>query len=260
MNTGIQDAHNLAWKLAGVLREWASPRLLRSDETERRPVAEFNAAQSEHNAVRTRSLLARGGIPAVLGEPGAAGAAGAAGDAARASLAPAIERQRPHFDFQGQALGFRYPPPGGPTRDKPVPPVADVVIYTPAARVGMRGPHGWLERGETRLSPADLSRDGFALLAAAGSAPAWSHVVDRVRLTVPAPIVCFPIATGPVPGALLDPTGGVVEVYGLHGQAAVLLRPDGHVAARLPGADPEDELRQALATSVTGSVEEGIRT
>ena len=39
MNTGIQDAHNLAWKLALVLDGRASDRLLDSYETERRPVA-----------------------------------------------------------------------------------------------------------------------------------------------------------------------------------------------------------------------------
>jgi putative polyketide hydroxylase len=39
MNCGVADAHNLAWKLAGVLGGWASPRLLESYEPERRPVA-----------------------------------------------------------------------------------------------------------------------------------------------------------------------------------------------------------------------------
>ena len=39
MNCGIADAHNLAWKLAGVLAGWASPALLESYEPERRPHA-----------------------------------------------------------------------------------------------------------------------------------------------------------------------------------------------------------------------------
>jgi putative polyketide hydroxylase len=39
MNCGIGDAHNLGWKLAGVLQGWAHARLLNSYETERRPVA-----------------------------------------------------------------------------------------------------------------------------------------------------------------------------------------------------------------------------
>jgi putative polyketide hydroxylase len=39
MNCGVADAHNLAWKLAGVLAGWASPRLLDSYRAERRPHA-----------------------------------------------------------------------------------------------------------------------------------------------------------------------------------------------------------------------------
>jgi hypothetical protein len=67
MNTGIQDAHNLAWKLAAVLSGAAGHHLLASYEAERRPVAAANAALSVNNwreAIR---------IPQALGlDPGAA--------------------------------------------------------------------------------------------------------------------------------------------------------------------------------------------
>jgi putative polyketide hydroxylase len=46
MNTAIQDAHNLAWKLAWVLRGWAGTALLASYEAERRPVGLHNVARS----------------------------------------------------------------------------------------------------------------------------------------------------------------------------------------------------------------------
>ena len=39
MNCGVADAHNFAWKLAGVLAGWAGPALLASYEPERRPHA-----------------------------------------------------------------------------------------------------------------------------------------------------------------------------------------------------------------------------
>jgi putative polyketide hydroxylase len=42
MNTAIQDAFDLGWKLAWVLRGWASADLLDSYETDRRPVARHN--------------------------------------------------------------------------------------------------------------------------------------------------------------------------------------------------------------------------
>jgi len=46
LNTAIHDAHNLAWKLAAVLRGWAREPLLDSYQAERRPVAERNVARS----------------------------------------------------------------------------------------------------------------------------------------------------------------------------------------------------------------------
>jgi hypothetical protein len=68
MNTGIQDAHNLAWKLAAVLHSNAASPLLSTYHSERKPVAQANAALSINNwleAVR---------VPKALGlDPQAAG-------------------------------------------------------------------------------------------------------------------------------------------------------------------------------------------
>lgn len=38
MNTGIQDAHNLAWKIASVIKGVASSSILATYEIERKPV------------------------------------------------------------------------------------------------------------------------------------------------------------------------------------------------------------------------------
>lgn len=46
MNTAVQDAYDLAWKLAWVLNGWAGPELLDSYEDERRPVALHNVTRS----------------------------------------------------------------------------------------------------------------------------------------------------------------------------------------------------------------------
>jgi 2-polyprenyl-6-methoxyphenol hydroxylase-like FAD-dependent oxidoreductase len=45
-NTGVQDAHNLAWKLALVLKGIAGPELLATYDAERRPVSEFTVEQA----------------------------------------------------------------------------------------------------------------------------------------------------------------------------------------------------------------------
>ncbi|MFC0454914.1 FAD-dependent oxidoreductase [Rhodococcus jostii] len=65
MNTAIQSAYDLGWKLAWVLRGWAGPQLLDTYETERRPVAAHNVARSAdpHGGAR----LASQELPADLG-------------------------------------------------------------------------------------------------------------------------------------------------------------------------------------------------
>eukprot|EP00850_Spirogloea_muscicola_P017975 SM000160S02516 [mRNA] locus=s160:75189:78610:+ [translate_table: standard] len=67
MNTGIQDAHNLAWKLAMVHQGLAPEALLETYDAERRPVASTNASLSVTNY---EAALA---VPRVLGlDPAAA--------------------------------------------------------------------------------------------------------------------------------------------------------------------------------------------
>ncbi|CAM6105238.1 unnamed protein product [Calypogeia fissa] len=61
MNTGIQDAHNLAWKLAATLNGYAPPDLLFTYESERRPIAKANTALSVEN------FKAAVAIPTALG-------------------------------------------------------------------------------------------------------------------------------------------------------------------------------------------------
>lgn len=61
MNTGIQDVHNLAWKLGLLLNGVASPSILQTYESERRPVAIFNTELSVENFKAAMS------IPATLG-------------------------------------------------------------------------------------------------------------------------------------------------------------------------------------------------
>ncbi|MDR7920514.1 FAD-dependent monooxygenase, partial [Escherichia coli] len=52
LNSGVQDAHNLAWKLAFVLKGMADEKLLDSYSSERRPIAQSNANFSYGNRLR----------------------------------------------------------------------------------------------------------------------------------------------------------------------------------------------------------------
>lgn len=62
LNSGVQDAHNLAWKLAAVLHDGAPESLLDTYEIERRPVIERFAGQSTHNHFALDHVTAPMGI------------------------------------------------------------------------------------------------------------------------------------------------------------------------------------------------------
>jgi len=65
-NTGVHDAHNLAWKLARVLKGDAGPELLATYESERRPVAQFTVEQAYSRYVtRTAPYLGTDNIQPV---------------------------------------------------------------------------------------------------------------------------------------------------------------------------------------------------
>ncbi|MFG3247123.1 FAD-dependent oxidoreductase [Streptomyces sp. NPDC048187] len=84
-NTGIQDAHNLAWKLAAVLEGWAGEGLLDTYDMERRPVAEATSARAAHRSVEhshpgfAPPVVMGPGGPGGLGGPGGPGGASGAG-------------------------------------------------------------------------------------------------------------------------------------------------------------------------------------
>ena len=113
MNTSIQDAANLGWKLAAAVRGWAPEGLLDSFNAERHPVG--------RQVLRTSGALLRAGLtrPHALG-------------AARALIAPAVGRIPFVADYLTGAvsgLGISYPHPRGahPLTGKRVPdwPLAD---------------------------------------------------------------------------------------------------------------------------------------
>ncbi|MGX1511170.1 FAD-dependent oxidoreductase [Streptomyces collinus] len=85
-NTGIQDAHNLAWKLAAVLEGWAGEGLLDTYDMERRPVAEATSARAAHRSVEHSHpgfapppVMGGGGPGGAPGGPGGVGGAGGPG-------------------------------------------------------------------------------------------------------------------------------------------------------------------------------------
>jgi len=213
LNTGVQDAHNLAWKLALVLEGRAHPAILDSYANERMPVAKANCDHSVTNAMRMAEVDAILGVPflapvepTVVQRPegslphlGIDGDDDAADDK-RAVLADTIEQQRPHFDSLMHELGYIY--------DASEIYAVGAHDFRPSVTVGGRLPHALIEVDGSSVGVHDLfaSRDAFLLA---------GKDVDLVKLP-------------PLPGVGVHrfaAENGIVAPEGL-----VLVRPDGHVS------------------------------
>ncbi|HEU5196463.1 MAG TPA: FAD-dependent monooxygenase [Methylomirabilota bacterium] len=221
LNTGVQDVHNLAWKLAAVLQGWGGPALLDTYEDERLP---YGRAITEQSLMNARSL-GRGGPEATA--------------ASTASLA------RPEFlNELGMIFGAAYESSAVVADGTPPPKVENPITdYVPSARPGHRAPHAWLERGGARLSTVDLVGGRFVLLAGAGGA-AWC---DAARTAASADGVTLEALM--IGGDdLHDQDGGWHELWEIESDGAVLVRPDGHVAwrSRSTASGAEAEMRHAL--------------
>jgi len=151
-NTAIEDAVNLGWKLASVIKGIGSPALLDSYERERRPVALRNTDYARRFA---DSL----GLFAAAAEIEEATEAGH--EARRAAGAYLDEHARAEFNIPGVTLGGRYD--GSPIiiSDGSAPPPDAANVYVPSACPGGRAPHAWLDG---RVSLYDLFGFEWTLL------------------------------------------------------------------------------------------------
>lgn len=133
-NTAIEDAVNIGWKLAAVLKGHASPNLLDSYEIERRPIAlrntRFAAGFADSIGLYVPS-------PAIESE-------GPAGEAARKRAGAYLGRHgRDEFTIPGFTFGARYD--GSPViHDDGAPSPPDIpTVYVPSGKPGGRAPHSW---------------------------------------------------------------------------------------------------------------------
>jgi putative polyketide hydroxylase len=220
-NTGIQDAHNLAWKLAAVLGGWAGDGLLDTYDAERRPVAEATSARA---AVRSVEHSHPGFAP----PPGAGGSG-------------------PQRGILNVALGYRYPYGAVVDADPATPVVPEKLALT--GEPGSRAPHLWVRHDGERVSTLDLYQRSLVLLSDAGEPSGWHEAATRIAETLSVPLVSYRVGDGP--GAELVPEDGAdwAERHGTARGGAVLVRPDGFVAWRSPGPVPDAD--SALRDVVT---------
>ena len=210
-NTGVQDAHNLAWKLALTLAGVAGPGLLDSYDAERRPVGELTVEQAFTRYV-TR-------VAPYLGT---------------ANTQPIVD------DFSME-IGYRYGSPAVVV--EPGSPPLHEHPRESAGRPGARAPHVFLDRDGTRLSTLDLFGRDFVLLAGPEGG-AWKDAALAAAKGLGVALDVYVVGSD----GLADAGGRFPGSYGISPSGAVLVRPDGFVGWRAVTAAgaPEEALRQAL--------------
>lgn len=256
-NTSIQDAYNLCWKLALVLRGQAAPRLLESYDAERQPIGKqivtranksiedfppiFDAVGllSSTDAAEAKAYIAARTAPT------------AAGKARRARLHAAIAQKNFEFNAHGVELNQRYPAAGGAVVSDGTPEPAwarDRELYYQATTwPGARVPHVWLERERQRVSTIDLVGHGrFTVLTGIGG-EGWRAAAAAVAAATGVAIATFSI--GPAGCDVQDVYGDWYTASEIEEDGCVLVRPDMHVAWRAPTlvADPAAALAAVFA-------------
>ena len=211
LNTGVGDIDNLCWKIAAVESGWADPKLLDSYETERREIAQINAAQSHENASSIRKLQAALGYGSSLTISRETLHARLADPQARADIDAAIRMQKDHFDSLRLQLGYIY---GENSRIDDHLSVGD---YRPRAVSGAHLPHIALSDGRSTL---DLIAHDRLTLLSGSQHQQWSTWANKSHL---------PLIHRAEDRDFAASSGRWAEQMGLAPDGAILVRPDGHI-------------------------------
>lgn len=253
LNTGIHDAHNLAHKLAMVLKG-SSPELLATYEAERRPVVERNVewslfALSNYPVV----MMCMGLNPLMPPELNTAEVAALfedspRGQSRRARLDRVMETQSVEYAVHDLEMGFTYAS-DAIVDDGTAPAWRDPMghEYRPTTRPGSRLPHAWVLHEGARKSTHQLIPLGGYLLITGARGDAWCVAAQKAAEELELPLSAVQIG-GDGDGAVTDLEGSWARQREIDDDGALLVRPDGHVAFRRTRAvsDPYDVLMSTL--------------
>ena len=151
-NTGIEDAHNLAWKLAAVLAGTSAPELLDTYDAERIPIAWLR-----HGQIFARPDYAQFARPA--------------------------DRPVPIIDDEAMELGQLYRSAAVLGAGEDLPPALRPDQW--AGQPGARAPHVWVREAGKRVSTLDLTQPDWVLLTQDDRWRATAaHMSERVGIEV----------------------------------------------------------------------------
>lgn len=250
LNSAIQDAHNISWKLAAVLAGQADEDLLSTYEPERRVTTARNVQRSLDNTISHLTATALLGIsPEAGGEENWAAMRRLWSDRdedaeLQSAMRRAIANQSMEFDELNVEYGYTYDSSaivadGSPERHNPDP----IRLYQPGTRPGEPLPHAWLEdfTGH-RLPVMDLVQAGHFLLIAGEQGHDWVEAAQKVATDLG--VTLDAVRIGHLDGDYFDPNSTWARNREITDRGAILVRPDRFVAWRTSAesTDPAAEI------------------
>jgi putative polyketide hydroxylase len=210
-NSGIADVHNLAWKLAAVLKGEADPTLLDTYTIERQPVGR-RAAEASGSRSDERGLLSVQKFTTMVDD-----------------------------DYRRllTGLGYKY------VSNAIIPEAGDDVENADLnGQPGTRVPHLWIEYQGERLSTVDVASGTFVLLAGPDGSP-WCEAARAAANQLKVDLQAYRVAPD---GELRDPEQQWSCKAGIDPDGALLVRPDGFVAWRAKGKSEhaQQDIEKAL--------------
>ncbi|MEZ0095619.1 FAD-dependent oxidoreductase [Streptacidiphilus sp. EB129] len=259
LNTGIQEAFNLAWKLAMAIHGHAHDALLDSYSAERVPIGRdlLETTRTATRLVALKSVIAAAAMPVVF---------------AVVRCVPAIRRK-----IEGKVIGrmsallISYPdsPLTQPSHARPPVGPAPGERVTAVSAATANGDPGWTAFARQLEDPrwtllaftdrtgaqtptstwlqdlADLNRGWLSVRVVAPSAPirrgapssyetlaAALQLADQTPMPLAGPLVVHADAPSLAGDALPDPYRALADGLGIRGQGWLLIRPDAYLAAR----------------------------
>jgi 2,4-dichlorophenol 6-monooxygenase len=245
LTSAIQDAQNLCWKLAAVLKGQADEALLTTYEDERRPVDARNIQRSMENAITHFEMgrvfgLSHADSPEINWARLKKVVSGKPEDAEHRSRAlRAVRLASMEANELNVEYGYRYASKAIVADGSPEPvPVDDIRLYEPSTRPGSPLPHAWIDdESGHRRALKDLVAPGRFLLIAGEEGQAWTDAAGAVAAANDLRIDALRI--GHIDGDLFDPRLAWARYRGISEKGAVLVRPDRVIAWRSAGAVEE---------------------
>jgi 2,4-dichlorophenol 6-monooxygenase len=255
-NTCIQDAFNLAWKLAAVVKGQAGAALLDTYSAERQPVGKqivtrANKSIEDYPPIFDAVGLLTSTDPVEANRHiSARKDATPEGKARRKRLYAAIERKNYEFNTHGVEMGQRYRDSAAIVSDGTAEPAytRDPELYFhPTTWPGARLPHVWVERDGRKVSTLDLCGHGrFTLLTGIGGG-GWVSAAHAVAADMAVEIAALTI--GPAGCDAMDIYADWYRASEIEEDGCILVRPDHHVAWRAASASETSttDLRAVMA-------------